>query len=103
MSGPKYDFPAIRVSEKDIYFNALCKELKEARSIIVSKAGDKLIFRASESLDGFRKRVIRDSKYFFISSSAIRRISQIKAGYYRLYKMQCGAWYVNMNEPLNKM
>lgn len=100
MSGPKYNFPAMHVGDKDIYFNSLCTELKEARTIVVSKAGDKLIFRASDNLDGFRKRTVKNAKYFFIPGAAIRQLSQIKTGYYRLYKMPCGAWYVNINETL---
>ncbi len=100
MIGRKYDFPAIKVSDKDIYFNSFCSELKNARTVVTSKAGDKLIFRASEGLDGFRKRTVRNAGYFFIPSSAIRQISQIKPGYYRLNKMPCNAWYVNINEPL---
>lgn len=101
MATRKYDFPAIRVDEKDIYFNAMCNDLKSARSIVVSKSEDKLIFRPSDGLDGFRPRLIKGRKYFFVPSCAIRNISRIKTGrYYRLHRMNCGAWYVNINEPL---
>lgn len=97
----KFDFPVIRVRENGVYFNAKCDDFENARSIIVSKSGDCLIFRPSDNLDGFRIRRRKDTKAFSIPSAAIRHVSQIeKNRSYQLQHMKCGAWYVTINEPL---